>query len=107
MVCLIRTSSGWLTDFSKDYVTHGTDRYLWALRRPNLNARQWNTAERWLEAVHQELRNVIQSGNAHASREVLTLKEDQSIGWTDDARYEEFMGLADILPGEERQKARL
>jgi len=89
------------------YVTHGTDRCLWALRRPNLDTKQWDTANRWIEAVDKELKKVIHSGNPHQPREVLTLKEDQSIGWTNDERWNEFMDLVDILPGERGQGSRL
>ncbi|KAF9454428.1 carboxylesterase [Macrolepiota fuliginosa MF-IS2] len=89
------------------YVTHGTDRCLWALRKPNLDAKEWDTANRWVEVVDKELKKVIQSGNTHQYREVLTLKEDQSVGWTNDERWNEFMDLVDILPGERGKGSRL
>lgn len=84
-------------------MTHATDRYLWALRRPNLNPKQWDTANRWVEAVHQELGNMAQVGNRYGHRQFLTLKEDQSIGWTSDERWEELMSMADVLSGERSQ----
>ncbi|KXN88001.1 hypothetical protein AN958_07813 [Leucoagaricus sp. SymC.cos] len=89
------------------YVTHGTDRYLWALRKPNLDSRQWETANRWVETVQQELENVLLSGNTHSPSQVLALNEDQSIGWTSDKRWNEWMSLVDLLPGERKEASRL
>jgi hypothetical protein len=43
---------------------------------------------------------MIQLGNRYNHRQFLTLKEDQSIGWTSDGRWEELLNMADILPGE-------
>lgn len=34
-------------------------------------------------------------------KKMLTLKEDKTIGWTTDARWEDMMRLAKILPGED------
>lgn len=89
-----------LTVFIEGYVTHATDRYLWALRRPNLNPEQWDTANQWVEAFHQEMSVMIQFGNKYNHRQFLTLKEDRSVRWTSDGRWDELLNMADILPGE-------
>ncbi|KAF7770883.1 hypothetical protein Agabi119p4_6857 [Agaricus bisporus var. burnettii] len=39
------------------YVTHGTDRVLWVLRKPNLNSKDWITAKEWVEVAHGQLKN--------------------------------------------------
>lgn len=85
------------------YVTHGTDRSLWALRKPNLNSTEWDTANRWVEAIHQELNVMSHLGNRYNHRQFLTLKEDKSIEWTSDERWDELMSMVDILPGEGTQ----
>jgi len=83
-------------------VTHGTDRCLWALRRPNLNPKQWKVANHWVDVVQQELKKVLEGGNIHTSSQVLTLREDQTISWTIDRLWGELMDLVSILPGEQK-----
>jgi len=88
-------------------VTHGTDRCLWALRRPNLSLKQWEVANRWVDVVQQELKKVLEAGNIHSCNQMLTLKEDQSISWTTDKLWGELMDLVNILPGEWKGAPRL
>jgi len=38
------------------YVTHGTDRALWAFRKPVLTPEQVNIARSWLDAVDDAVR---------------------------------------------------
>lgn len=82
------------------YVTHGTDRCLWALRKPDLNPKQWEVANQWVDVVQQELNKVLEAGNSHTFNQVLTLREDQTISWTIDRLWGELMDLVNILPGE-------
>ena len=84
------------------YVTHGTDRFLWALRKPDLNPKQWEVANQWVDVVQQELNKVLEAGNSHTFNQVLTLREDQTISWTIDRLWGELMDLVSILPGERK-----
>jgi len=83
-------------------VTHGTDRCLWALRKPDLNPKQWEVANQWVDVVQQELNKVLEAGNSHTFNQVLTLREDQTISWTIDRLWGELMDLVSILPGERK-----
>lgn len=89
------------------YVTHGSDRPLWALRVPVLTTPQVDTARAWLEAINKEVENMktigpeYNLGDNGGVRRVLALKKDASIGWAEDERWEDIMRLAKALPGEE------
>lgn len=89
------------------YVTHGTDRCLWAFRLPVLTPPQVDVARAWLNTIDEEVKKMKSSGSEYNSgengdvRKVLTLYEDMSIGWTMDERWEEIMRLTKVLPGEE------
>ncbi|KZT21067.1 alpha/beta-hydrolase [Neolentinus lepideus HHB14362 ss-1] len=83
------------------YVTHGTDRVLWALRIPSLQYDQAVTAAAWLDRIAAEI-EALEGENAEALarkdlKTVLTLKEDRAIGWTEDARWDELMKIASVL----------
>jgi len=83
------------------YVTHGTDSPLWHLCHPLLKDDQVLTAHAWLDAVAQEVDKLQKDGTSgHAVNEVLTLREDRSIGWDKDDKWDAMMKLCQILPGE-------
>lgn len=92
-----------MTHFPTGYVTHATDGALWFLRLPSLTPSQVNVALAWLDAVAAEVKT-LESDTKQIRRlgvkEVLTLKDDQTIGWTTDSRWEKMMRLATALPGE-------
>ncbi|KAH7926008.1 alpha/beta-hydrolase [Leucogyrophana mollusca] len=86
----------------KGWVTHGTDRVFWALRKPSMTAAQIQTAVAWLDAVDKEIAILESEGRAmQAVTKILTLNEDHSISWNDDKRWDQLMKIAKILPGEE------
>ncbi|THH16881.1 hypothetical protein EUX98_g9230 [Antrodiella citrinella] len=83
------------------YVTHATDRPLWALRLPILHPDQANVAHAWLDAVDAEVKTLEMKGvTGRGAREMLTLKEDKTIAWTEDGRWDEVSKLLKVLPGE-------
>ncbi|TCD66077.1 hypothetical protein EIP91_001835 [Steccherinum ochraceum] len=83
------------------YVTHATDRPLWALRLPNLHADQVPVATAWLDAVAKETKDIEAKGASSRSLlDVLTLKEDRTVGWTEDKSWHEVSRLLRVLPGE-------
>ncbi|EIN08288.1 carboxylesterase [Punctularia strigosozonata HHB-11173 SS5] len=85
------------------YVTHGTDRSLWALRLPSLKGSQADVAKAWLDGIAEQVR-ILEEDNASSEfidlKRVYTLKEDKTIGWTTDARWDGIMRLTNALPGE-------
>ncbi|KAF8549438.1 alpha/beta-hydrolase [Imleria badia] len=84
------------------YVTHATDRCLWALRIPSLTTdHQRRKALEWLDAVDMEVKILEREDDpGRPLDQALTLREDQSIGWSHDARWEHFLTIAGVLPGE-------
>ncbi|KAL0954085.1 hypothetical protein HGRIS_005232 [Hohenbuehelia grisea] len=84
------------------YVTHGSDRPLWAFRTPVLNDEQVATTRRWIDRVDEETK-ALEEGKSlgYCPEKVLTLREDQSIDWCDDNRWSDLMKLLDALPVED------
>ena len=83
------------------YVTHATDRPLWSLRAPVLKPDQIELAQKWITTVETETRAIAAARRPlKGVREVLTLKEDKTIGWVEDVKYDEILRLAQVLPGE-------
>ncbi|KAF7317742.1 Carboxylic ester hydrolase [Mycena kentingensis (nom. inval.)] len=83
------------------YVTHGTDRMLWAFRAPNLTESQMDVARNWLDRVQEETAAIEKAGKSvHGLRDILVLGlgKDDAIGWTEDALWEQKMRLLDALP---------
>ncbi|KDQ52807.1 hypothetical protein JAAARDRAFT_197885 [Jaapia argillacea MUCL 33604] len=78
------------------YVTHGTDRALWALRIPSLEADQVPIATAWLDAIDDGIKN-LEKGNEQGLQKVMALKEDRTIGWIDDERWEQVMKVGEAL----------
>ena len=88
---------------SLGYVTHGTDRPLWAFRSPILEPSQINVARQWLTTISQEVEALEKQGpNGRSPKESLTLKADRSISWEEDERWDEIMRLRLVLSGEEQ-----
>lgn len=82
-------------------MTHGSDRSLWALAVPWLQPSQLEVATEWLDAIAMEVKNLKSDAKpVRAVREMLTLKEDRTIEWTVDSRWEDMMKLVTVLPGE-------
>ncbi|KAH0835951.1 Alpha/Beta hydrolase protein [Lanmaoa asiatica] len=87
--------------FVAGYVTHATDRCLWTVRIPSLNLPQKEKALEWLDVIDREVEILESGGNSGRPLELaLTLKEDQSIAWSEDTRWEQFITTAGVLPGE-------
>jgi hypothetical protein len=65
---------------------------------------QIETARQWLDAVDKQVKSIKEKERDRDSvdfRRILTLREDQSIGWEDDHRWDSLMFLAsEVLPGE-------
>lgn len=84
------------------YVTHGTDRALWAFRLPTLEGDQVNVARSWLDTIANEVDALEKAGKPlKAATEVLALRKDKTIGWEEDKKWEHYMKLRHALPGEE------
>ena len=91
-ILMIHTYSG--------YVTHGTDRVLWALRFPSLEQDQVEIAKGWLNKVAEEVNKIrINGGSTRLAdvRNMLTLKEDRSIAWTKDEKWDALIKLEKVL----------
>ncbi|KAJ3519234.1 hypothetical protein NM688_g9330 [Phlebia brevispora] len=82
------------------YVTHGTDRPLWALRIPTLTDEQLMTARQWLDVIARET-DALKDKPRQSARDVLVLTEEREIKWMEDIRWEEMMKLSQAVPGEE------
>ena len=66
---------------------------LWALRIPSLKQDQVDVAKRWLSKVSEEV-NKLEFGTPRDVRDVITLKEDRTVGWTkDDEKWDTLMKL--------------
>ena len=72
---------------------------LWALQIPRLEPNQVEVARGWLSEVAEEVNKLIYgSGSTRRDlREILTLKEDKSIGWTKDEKWDTLMKLEKVL----------
>lgn len=82
-------------------MTHATDRPLWALRLPTLDPQQADVARSWLDTIAHEVAALEKAGKPTTPvTEVLALKEDKTIGWQQDAKWERYMQLRLALPGE-------
>jgi len=99
---VLRYEIRWTPEQSRaaGYVTHGTDRVLWALRIPSLERDQVEVAKGWLNQVAEEVNKLIYglgSTTRRDVREMLTLKEDRSIGWTKDEKWDTLIKLEKVL----------
>ncbi|CAL1698757.1 unnamed protein product [Somion occarium] len=84
------------------FVTHATDRTLWALRIPSLEPDQRKVAVAWLDIIAAEVKKLEQGQepSRRSVKDILALKADRSIGWITDGKWDEIMKLATVLPGE-------
>ncbi|KAH9939944.1 carboxylesterase [Amylocystis lapponica] len=83
-----------------EYVTHGTDRAIWALRLPILEPEELAASRAWLDRIAAEMKAVETTGFDKGVLDVLTLRQDKTIGWEKDPRWDELMRLLAALPGE-------
>ena len=66
-----------------------------------LHAEQADVARAWLDTIAREVKELEAKGSSDRNvREVLTLKEDRTITWTEDKTWEEVSRLLKVLPGE-------
>jgi hypothetical protein len=83
------------------YVTHGTDRVLWAFRIPELTVPQLDVARAWLGAIDQATQELeLQHLGKRNLKEVLALQADRQIGWDVDEKWDEATKMRKLLPGE-------
>lgn len=82
-------------------VTHGTDRCLWALRVPTLTDPQKKVAVAWLDAIDKAIETVEREGKpTRPLNQALTLREDQTIAWQDDKKWDRLMDIVKVLAEE-------
>lgn len=83
------------------YVTHGTDRVLWAFRIPGLTDSQVDIARAWLDAIDQATQELDLSHPGRRNlKEVLALQANKQIEWTVDEDWDEATKMRKLLPGE-------
>jgi len=83
------------------YVTHATDRVLWAFRIPELTDPQVDVARAWLDAIDQATQELDLSHPGRRSlKEVLALQADKQVEWTVDENWDEATKMRKLLPGE-------
>lgn len=75
----------------KGYVTHGSDRYIWALRLPNLVEDEAEIARKWLDQIDEEKANLTHGKGRGSMKDILVLDTDKSIHWAKDERWDEMM----------------
>lgn len=95
----IRIMNWYTSEWYTGYVTHGCDRLLWAYRIPTLEKDQLEVAKAWLNKTANEVDAMNKSGKSpeRNPRRILSLNEDRSISWIDDAKWEEIMKLKDAF----------
>ncbi|KAF9528954.1 carboxylesterase [Crepidotus variabilis] len=81
------------------FVTHACDRHLWTLRLPSLEPGQDDVARAWVRRIAEETEadNSELEGAEVDVKRMLTLKENKTIGWTEDARWDEMLKLAKVI----------
>ncbi|KAH0583146.1 hypothetical protein H2248_011029 [Termitomyces sp. 'cryptogamus'] len=80
------------------FVTHGTDRCIWALRRPNLESDQILIAKHWLDKVDKEVQRMEREDKPTRNPQtILTLCADKSIQWKSDTRWDSVIKLRNIV----------
>ena len=67
---------------------------LWAFRIPSLEQDQVEVAKEWLDRIAKEV-NALMNGDSPRPdvRDMITLKEDRSISWTKDEKWDSLMKL--------------
>ena len=83
------------------YVTHATDRTLWAFRTPELTTPQVEVARAWLGAIDQATQELeLQHPGKRNFKEVLALQADMQIEWTADEKWDDATKMRKLLPAE-------
>jgi len=54
----------------------------------------------WLHAVDAEIRRLQAGGAPKGLKNILALKEDKTVGWIEDAKWDGYMKAKVALPGE-------
>jgi hypothetical protein len=81
------------------YVTHGTDRALWAFR--GLTAPEEAVARAWLDAIDQATKQLeFRHPDKRDWKKILALQTDKQIEWTTDENWEDATKMRKLLPGE-------
>ena len=81
------------------YVTHGTDRPLWAFR--GLSGPQMEVARAWLDAIDRETQELqFLHPDKRDRKRVLALQTDQQIEWTTDENWNDATKMRKLFPGE-------
>jgi hypothetical protein len=66
-----------------------------------MNLPQKEVAVAWLDAIDKEFEILEREGKpTQPLNQALTLKEDQTIAWEEDKKWEQLMEIAKVLPGE-------
>ncbi|EJD05621.1 carboxylesterase [Fomitiporia mediterranea MF3/22] len=95
----IRWTPEQVRQIAKGYVTHGTDRVIWCYFEPFLSESQRAVALSWLATIDEELTKAEKAAGKPLKdvQQVLTLREDMTIGWEIDRRFDEVMRLLKAL----------
>lgn len=97
--CLVLTMDIYI--YISGLVTHATDRVLWSLRLPILTDPQKRVAVDWLDVIDKEIKTLEREGKpTRPLNQALTLREDKTIAWQDDKRWDQIMDMLTVLPGE-------
>ncbi|PIL23205.1 hypothetical protein GSI_14514 [Ganoderma sinense ZZ0214-1] len=81
------------------YVTHATDRSLWAMRLPVLKDDQSTVARSWVSTIMDYVRRA-EAGDVLPLKTIVALTEDKEIREMEDTKWGEYMRLRTTLPGE-------
>ncbi|KAJ7579694.1 Alpha/Beta hydrolase protein [Mycena floridula] len=84
---------------AEGYVTHASDRALWALRLPNLEPDQVTIAHAWLDRIAAEVARLEaeDSPTAESVKDILVLDTDKTIKWTVDSKWDAKLELESCL----------
>ncbi|KAI0667255.1 carboxylesterase [Trametes maxima] len=83
------------------YVTHGTDRSLWALRLPLLEGDQVSVARNWVSTIADYVKRAEEGHGLQDIKTILGLTKDKEIKEKKDNLWDEYMLLRKALPGED------
>jgi len=77
---------------AQGYVTHGSDRAIWAFRLQDIGDGDADVIRAWLERFSKEVANLRSSkhGMSHDVKQVLRLGKLGEIGWAEDSRWQEM-----------------
>lgn len=70
------------------------------MRIQSLNVPQKEKALEWLSVVDREVEILEEGFSNKPVKWVLTLKEDQSIAWSENVHWERLVKIAGVLPSE-------